>query len=285
MKTLRKSMFVALLCIPLGVLAQVDGNLPTDADSGMTEILQPQGVAAPNAPSTTPDEAVSEFERGNDAYRQGDYETALDHYLLAEPHFEGFAINYNLGNAYFKMGRIAESILHYERALKFDPANKDLLYNLSLANELIADRIESLPKSRFSREWESFKYETGPDGWAWISIVFSLLASCLFLLFFLGPGKAWKRLGFFGGIIAAVLTVTSVSLARSAERFRYAERAAIVYSPKIDVKSEPRGGSVNVFTLHAGTKVKILEKEGEWYEIQIANGSRGWIHQNELGLI
>ncbi len=285
MNHLKNILLAILLAFPFAAMPQSLDGSDAATDSAQVRVDQPIGDIQSAPYTAVPASAIEEFELGNDAYRQGDYETALDHYLLAEPQLEGLAINYNLGNAYFKLGQIPESILHYERALKFDPANSDVLYNLSLTDELIADRIESLPQSRFSREWESFRYETGPDGWAWISIGWSVLSAALLLLFFLARGKGWRRLGFFAGLIAAALAIGSFTLARSAENYRYSEHAAIVFSQKVDVKSEPRGGSINVFTLHSGTKIRILSKQGEWYEVQIASGDRGWMHQNELVII
>lgn len=229
--------------------------------------------------------ARDQFIKGNEAYKAGDYEAALNHYLEAEPHTEGLAINYNLGNAYFKLGQIPESILHYERARRFAPSNEDVLYNLSLANDLIVDKIEVLPKSKVQIWWRTFRYSMGPDGWAKICILLSVAAVILYLLFYFAHGKGLRRTGFFGALIAFIFAILAYTLAVSAENYRYAEKSAIIFTDKVDVKSEPRGGSVNVFVLHAGTKVELLSQEGEWYEVEIASGAQGWIHENELRVI
>lgn len=229
--------------------------------------------------------ARDHFVKGNEAYKAGDYEAALNHYLEAEPYTEGRDINYNLGNAYFKLGEIPESILYYERALRFAPSNEDILYNLSLANDLIVDKIEVLPKSKLSIWWKTFRYQLGPDGWARICILLSFATVFLFLLFYFGNRKGWRRLGFFGAILGFIFMILAYTLAVSAENYRYADKSAIVFTYKVDIKSEPRGGSMNVFILHAGTKVQLLGKEGEWYEIEIASGAQGWIHENELRVI
>ncbi len=231
------------------------------------------------------DYARDQFTLGNEAYMKGDYETALNHFLEAEPGTEGLAINYNLGNAYFKLGEIPESILHYERALRFDPSNEDVQYNLSIANDLIADKIEVLPKSKLQIWWKTFRYSLGPDGWAEICIALALVSVLLFLLYYFSHSTGLRRFGFFGGILTFIFLVLTYTLAQSAENYRYAEKSAIVFTDKVDVKSEPRGGSVNVFVLHSGTKVEILSQEGEWYEVEIASGAQGWIYQDELRLV
>jgi len=231
------------------------------------------------------DYARDQFELGNEAYKEGDYEKALNHFLEAESNTEGVAINYNLGNAYFKLGEISESILHYERALRFDPGNRETQYNLSIANDLIVDKIEVLPKSKFQLWWRTFRYSLGPDGWAVWCIVLAISSVLLLLLYYFSQSSNLRRLGFFGGTLTFILVILAYTLAVSAENYRYAEKSAIIFTDKVDVKSEPRGGSVNVFVLHAGTKVEILSQEGEWYEVEIASGAQGWIYKDELKLV
>ncbi|MFT6998462.1 MAG: tetratricopeptide (TPR) repeat protein [Cryomorphaceae bacterium] len=231
------------------------------------------------------DYASDQFSLGNEAYMKGDYETALNHFLEAEPNTEGLAINYNLGNAYFKLGEIPESILHYERALRFDPSNEDVQYNLSISNDLIADKIEVLPKSKLQISWKTFRFSLGPDGWAQICIFLAFASVLLFLFYYFSHSKNLRRFGFFCGLLAFIFLILTYTLAVSAENYRYAQKSAIVFTDKVDVKSEPRGGSVNVFVLHSGTKVEILSQEGEWYEVEIASGAQGWIYQDELALI
>ena len=53
-------------------------------------------------------------------------------------------------------------------------------------------------------------------------------------------------------------------------------------TPTITVKSSPSISSVDLFVLHEGSKVKILDNTGEWEKIKIANGSIGWIPNSVL---
>lgn len=228
------------------------------------------------------EEARRSFEAGTAAYSQGQYEDALNAFREAEAGAEGFAVNFNLGNTYYKLNKIPESILHFERALKFDPANEDARYNLRLANERIADRIESLPKTKFSLWWDDFRFGVGPDGWAWISAGFSIFASLLFFLFAFGKNPGLRRFGFFTGLICIVLLAVTISLSSSAEEFRYSHVSAVVFTDKVDVKSEPRYESTDVFVLHAGARVNLLRSEGDWHHIEIASGNKGWIKGEDL---
>lgn len=232
--------------------------------------------------ATVPDETLSAFAKGNEAYGQANYELALEQFKLAQEEAEGFALNFNLGNTYYKLNQIPESILHFERALKFEPANEDARYNLRLANERIADRIESLPKTKFALWWEDFRFGIGPDGWAWISIVLSVFAALFLLLFAFGKNSAFRRFGFFAGLVLLLLVIAAYSLSESASEFRHGRNSAIVFADKVDVKSEPRAGSTDVFVLHAGARVNLLRTEGEWRHIEIASGGKGWVKTEVL---
>ena len=54
-------------------------------------------------------------------------------------------------------------------------------------------------------------------------------------------------------------------------------KEAIIFSPTVTIKSSPDEKSVDLFVLHEGTKVELIDNIGDWYEIRIANGSVGWL--------
>ncbi len=227
-------------------------------------------------------EGRNHFGAGIEAYSEANYTEALERFKAAEEELEGFAVNYNLGNTYYKMNRIPESILYYERALRYEPSNEDARYNLRLANDLIADRIESLPKTKFALWWEDVRYGIGPDGWAWLAVGFSTAAAVLLLIFMSAGSAGLRRFGFFAGIVSILLFMASISLAGSADTFRNGQQTGIIFVDKVDVKSEPRQQGTNVFVLHSGTKVALLRREGEWVHIEIGSGGKGWMLGNEL---
>ncbi|MCD8186321.1 MAG: hypothetical protein LUD68_07690 [Rikenellaceae bacterium] len=60
---------------------------------------------------------------------------------------------------------------------------------------------------------------------------------------------------------------------------------AIVMITAAPVKSEPNNTSKDVFVLHEGTRVRISAVLGDWREIVIADGNRGWIEMKSIELI
>ena len=58
---------------------------------------------------------------------------------------------------------------------------------------------------------------------------------------------------------------------------------AIVLSTAINVRSAPiMRGENDVFRIHEGTKVEILDTQIGWSEIILLDGKKGWIPTKEL---
>ncbi|MBO6096203.1 MAG: BatD family protein, partial [Bacteroidales bacterium] len=90
---------------------------------------------------------------GVEAYTNGDYASALkDWQDVQATGLMSKELYYNLGNAYFKTGEIAQSILWYERAIKLDPSDADIRHNLDYARSLTQDRIDEVPEI-FFEQW------------------------------------------------------------------------------------------------------------------------------------
>src|SRR6056297_2470659 len=78
--------------------------------------------------------SLNDARKANEAFRNGDYEKAVELYRKAidsEP--ENAMLHFNLGNAYVEMGNAEDAIFAYERFkdLSDDPAQKSLAdYNI-----------------------------------------------------------------------------------------------------------------------------------------------------------
>lgn len=217
------------------------------------------------------------FVQGNDAYAAGEFEKAIESYEAASAHGVSDALYFNLGNAYFKTDQIGPAILNYERALKMNPSDTDINYNLSLANDRIKDRIEKLPELNITRWWKTFTRETGTDNWAWLSVGSMTGGVLLFLLFLLSKNSAIRRIGLYTSLFFFLATGFNYIQAQRAQHFSEEENEAIIMVPRVDVKGAPADSGLNVFVIHEGTKVKVIELRDGWMNIRIASGNEGWI--------
>lgn len=231
------------------------------------------------AKADTPTDA---FTKGNEAYKQGDFENALENYLSAATELKGFAIEYNLGNTYYRLNLLPESILHYEKALKYKPANKDALHNLALANARIPDKVNKMPTAKFDLWWNDFKYAPGPDGWARISIGLSIGVVLLLIVFYMGYNRILRRIAFYAAVTLFIGLGCSIYLADQAQKMRQTSTAGIIFVKKADVKSEPIEGATSIFVVHEGTKVLFRAQEDNWYKIELTDGKEGWIKSENV---
>ena len=63
---------------------------------------------------------------------------------------------------------------------------------------------------------------------------------------------------------------------------RKSEQSAIVTNPTVTVKSSPDEKSTDIFVIHEGSKIQLIDHIGNWYEIRIVNGSVGWVQQENF---
>ena len=216
--------------------------------------------------------------QANSAYNQGLYDSSISLYnRVLDKKVESAVLYYNLGNAWFKKGEIPHAILYYEKARKLNPNDDDINYNLGVANSMIVDKIDTVPKLFFQEWWSYFYNLFGANQWAVILLVSWALLVLFFGIFALSRSRRSKKMGFFLGLLFLLLTVASYGLASQKYHHSVSRNEAIVFTPTITVKSSPTQTAVDLFVIHEGTKVKILDKVDNWVKIKISNGSIGWI--------
>ena len=218
------------------------------------------------------------FEQANQAYNMGNYDSARIVYekILATD-MESVPLYYNLGNTYYKMREYPMAIYYYEKALKLDPSNEEVQTNLAIANHAIVDKIEPVPQSFIVRGWHNMRASLSGDQWAWCCNVFVAL-----FLFLRSRKVGMRKLGFFTGIVFFLAFGLSVVFAAQLKQASVEQDQAILMAPTVMVKSSPSEASVDLFVLHEGTKVSVLETANGWCKIKIANGSVGWLEADKM---
>ena len=194
---------------------------------------------------------------------------------------------YNRGNAYYKMGKYAPAILNYERALLLSPGNPDIKYNLALVNTKITDKIE-VTGTFFINVWaESVRDWFTSNTWAVIAVVAFLLfmVGLVVYLFTDTERMRLKKIGFFTALPMLIATAIALASAIAQNNRLNSHNEAIVFAREVPVKSAPAESGTELFILHEGTKVLMREQVGEWVEITISDGSRGWMPVSAIEVI
>ena len=223
----------------------------------------------------------------NAAYADGRWADALrDYEMISSMGLESAPLYCNTGDAFFKDGNLPMAIVYYERALKLDPSYADARYNLSLMNSLIQDRIDTVPEFILKVWARDVCYIMDSDSWAVCFLVFLALTLAMVLLFILAPTPAGRRVGFFVGIVMLIVASFSAGFSVWQKKDYMSADDAVVTRPVTSVKSSPSGeSSTDLFILHEGTKVHIIDKVGRWNNIELADGRQGWLHAEDVEVI
>jgi tetratricopeptide (TPR) repeat protein len=216
--------------------------------------------------------------RANKAYTDGLFNHAAELYKkVLDSGYESWELYYNLGNSYYKMNDFAPAILYYEKARKLDPGNEDINFNLRVANNKIADKIEPLPEM-FYKRWYRTIVELFPvDAWAKITVITFVLTLLFALIYFISRQMLIRKTGFWSAILFFIISLVTAHMAFQNYQTLKNNTEAVIFTPTVTIKSSPDEKSIDLFVLHEGTKVQVLDNIGTWYEIRIANGSVGWL--------
>ncbi len=226
------------------------------------------------------------FKNANALYKEGNYQKAIELYKQIESKKEvSSELYYNLGNAYYKLNKVAPSIYNYEKALQLDPLNEDAQNNLIIANRLTLDRIEELPRSIFQKINESIFQKLTYNSWAVITIILSFIAATLFLLFYFSYTPNKKRFYFSTSILAFLLLISGLAITFTQYNQTKNNVKAIVFSEEVSVKNAPTTDANEVFFLHEGTKVNVLDTVDNWRKIKLVDGKIGWVKNSSIKLL
>lgn len=224
--------------------------------------------------------AQTDFDVANAAYAEGRYEEAASVYQALIDEQPNATLYYNLGNARFKQGELAQAILNYERALRLQPNHKDAQYNLAFAQSKITDNI--VEQDFFLSAWartvrNSLKEQT----WLVLSICLFILALAGLLLFLLGREPWLRKTAFHVAWLALLFSLIAGLNVASLHQRDTLRNEAIITQGVVNGKSSPDRSGTDLFTVHEGTKVTIRETLGEWCNIRVGN-YEGWVRQQNL---
>lgn len=216
--------------------------------------------------------------QADQAYIEENYVEAAELYeqILTQEYLSA-EVHYNLGNAYFKMGNIAQSVLNYERALKLAPNDEDIQFNLKLVDLSVKDKVEVIPQLFFVRWWKQMLQVFHTDGWAWNAVIALILALIGFLIFRFSSDEGIKRLTFYAALIAFCWTVFSIYAAQKNYNEFVNDKRAVVFASTINAKSAPDKKGKDLFVIHEGLVVEVSDHLNGWARIKLTNGNVGWV--------
>ncbi len=231
----------------------------------------------------TPDELMK---IGNKFYQEEQFEQAVQTYqkilgqgLVSE------AVYYNLGNAYFKSGKLGYAIYCYEKGLKIEPNDEDLSYNLRIAQTRTFDKITELPKLFIIEWWEGLVTSLSISAWSFIVIIVFWILLISIAVYYFARNARFQRISFLSSSISLAVLIVVVVLLFARVNREAATNYGILLQQTYSVKVSPDVKGNDAFVIHEGIKFSIEDHVNDWIKIRLVDGKIGWIQKSVMGQI
>ena len=223
------------------------------------------------------------FQQANDAFQKNDFEKAAQLYeQLAEAGYRSTELEYNLGNAWYRLNSPGKAILHYERALVLAPNDEDVQHNLALPRQQLKDEIEALPDFFLARWWKNLRMVLSSTGWGVMALLLWWGGLAGLAVWQIGQTRKSKKLGFLAGLACLLLSLLPFSLALSRMMYEKDTGQAVILEKTASLRSAPDEAGTEILLLHEGTKVALSDQLSGWWKVRLANGETGWLEGKVL---
>lgn len=226
-------------------------------------------------------------EKAEKAYELQQYSASsemLEQLLAAQPEVNNFAICYNLGNSYYRQGKLGKAILNYERALRYKPNDKETKHNLLLANSQTVDRFDYTP-SLTKSVWRAIAYTPTATLSIVLALAFAITMVAALLLFLLSVSRKRRQVGFYTALIALFLTIFSLCILRTRRRDFFDRSEAVIIVGKSMLHASPNEAANSIQAISEGAKITIKDQNDSWCLIETPDGKSGWLHKEHLETI
>jgi len=210
------------------------------------------------------------FEKANRLYEQRDYAQAAAAYEeLLKAGYTSPALQFNLGNAFFKAGRLGKAIAAYRRAQATAPRDPDILANLQFAREQSRGPRVKTPL------WRAVLLRLSLSEWTIAASAGLWAVLGLLTLFQIKPSLRQSLRG--TTITLGALTLLACLCLALAWSSASSNRIAVVITPQTEVRHGPLKESQPAFTAYDGAELEILDRKDEWLQVTAGPARTGWI--------
>lgn len=214
-----------------------------------------------------------DFATANAALANGDLAAAEAGYraVLGAGYTDG-DVYYNLGNVLWREQKVAPAILAWRRAAARLPRDPDVEANLDFARRGVRDAVGTPDPSPWFAPWQ---VAMTPAEGVWMGAGLAGLGLLLI--------AAHRRLP-QASLLGAGVGLTAIGALAWAGGAAEASMAdvAVVLATEVTATSD-LGGGVDLFTLHAGAEVLLVEEEAGKALLQLPDGRRGWVPVASVG--
>jgi tetratricopeptide (TPR) repeat protein len=206
------------------------------------------------------------FLQANEKYKIGQFKEAKE--LYEKIPNKGAKVNFNLGNCYFKLGKLGFALLHYRKAERQwgTLERNDLLHNISLVKKL------SGHKSDNNRYFDLFFSYMNSVSLFYLQVFF-LFSSFLFFLF-----MRFRFIKFFYFLLFVIIVSLSLIVFKLTV---VGGRVGVVTESNAIIYSGPNENFTALSKLSNAQELEILDENGLWFKI-ISKNQKGWVKKDSV---
>jgi len=229
------------------------------------------------------------FEAGTKAYNEGDFERAAEEWQTCVDNSENAGsadLYYNLGNAYFRSGKLGYAVYNYKSALRLRPNDADIQHNLNFAQAMTKDKVEDADEENPLLAG-LFKAHHAISLKGQLFILLGLFWAIALLAVGNKISLSEKMKNVFMGGIFGLTMIFSIIAASAGYKIFVAETEIIgvVTAADADVTSAPNEKAQTLNTLSEGTSFEVLSDQGQFLEIKLGERIKGFVRKRDVGVV
>jgi tetratricopeptide (TPR) repeat protein len=224
------------------------------------------------------------FEKANGFYEQQAFDSAQFYYeKITASDIRNSNVFYNMGNACFRQKKLGLAMLYFEKAQKLAPNDPDIRANIRFVQSTLVDRLPLLEQSFVEAILRYLHNMVSLDRQLWLFFFLLFALSVLFAVGIYASANLRLWIIYLSSILLVLTLCCGISMGVKIYS-NAVNQEAIVLSASVDAKNQPNGDKV-LFTVHEGTKFRILKQIGDWSLAGLPTGVSGWVPTTSLGII
>ena len=250
------------------------------------QILLTIAAALLLATASNASEKCAGIEAGTKAYNENDFERAIDEWRTCVD--EGVInadLYYNLGNAYYRSGKLGFAIFYYKSALRLHPGDDDIQHNLNFAQTRTKDKEEDEEENPILQGLMNLHHAISLKSQMNISLVLFWAIALVILARRFVNGSLGKNIC-TGAVFAMSIILCTVGASAIYKMIVLeTDITGVVTAANADVTSAPSDKSQTLNTLSEGTSFEVLGEQGNYAEIRLGEKIRGFVKLSEVGIV
>lgn len=223
-------------------------------------------------------DVTANFSAANQFYAEGKFSEAAKAY---ESILNSGAVSPNLlfndGNAEFKSGNLGRAIAAYRRAALLAPRDADVRANLEFAR----NQVQGVTVRE--SHWENWLGSLTLNEWTALAMIAFWLALLLFAAMQIRP--ALKNVLRGPARVVAIAAIFFCASLAAATMIHTSKSIAVVVLPDAVTRSGPFNDAQNVFAVHDGAELAVLDQRNGWVQVSDGSGRTGWMEDSQVKVL